>query len=175
MAKKLNKSIGLFSALLSLVFGVVTFACMFLDAVTKKVGDTITAYKGMEVAFGKTLSSGSALGFSGESSIQFSFLLVLAFLLPLILAIVYFLLAKKKPFILSIVCAAGFVVSAVLLFMTPALASIKATMSGLGSTATEVNTFKELEFSLGLGAIFGGVSSILGALSSLAYLLKKVL
>ena len=48
-------------------------------------------------------------------------------------------------------------------------------MSGLGSTATEVNTFKELEFSLGLGAIFGGVSSILGALSSLAYLLKKVL
>ena len=59
--------------------------------------------------------------------------------------------------------------------MTPALASIKVTMSGLGSTATEVNTFKELEFSLGLGAIFGGVSSILGALSSLAYLLKKVL
>ena len=100
MAKKLNKSIGLFSALLSLVFGVVTFACMFLDAVTKKVGDTTTAYKGMEVAFGKTLSSGSALGFSGESSIQFSFLLVLAFLLPLILAIVYFLLAKKQPFIL---------------------------------------------------------------------------
>ncbi|MGN1295408.1 MAG: hypothetical protein ACI4U5_03275 [Bacilli bacterium] len=176
MAKKSKKSVALLSSFLSLIFGVLTFVCMFLDGVTKKVGEETEAYKGMELAFGKTLSAGSIIGISADSTIQFSFLLVLAFLLPLVLAVVYILLSKKAPTILSIVCAAGFVVSAVLLFMTPSLSSLKTTVSVsvLGSTSSQVNTFKELEYSLGVGAIVGAVSSILGALSSLIYVIKKL-
>lgn len=176
MAKKSKKSIALFSSLLSVIFGVLTFVCLFLDGVSKKVGDKTVAYKGSELAFGKTLSSGAIFGVSGESTIQFSFLLVVAFLLPLILAVLYFVFSKKAAFICSIVCAVGFVLSAVLLFMTPALSSIKSTVSsGIGLGGTNVSTFKEMEYSLGVGAIIGAISSILGALSSLAYVVKKVI
>ena len=169
--KKIFKKHG--KIILAAIAVLVVVMC-FLPAVTQTVevfGESkTTTYSLFDVAFGKTLSEGAVLGASGTSKITFSILNVLIIVLPVVAAVVAFVLKGKVSSIVSLAC---FAVAAILLFMVPSLSSVATEVTIIGNTSEEVKTFAELEFSLGIGAIIGAVLAILGAGSAALKLIAE--
>lgn len=169
--KKIFKKHG--KIILAAIAVLVVVMC-FLPAVTQTVewlGEPkTTTYSLFDVAFGKTLSEGAVPGFSGTSKITFSILNVLIIVLPVVAAVVAFVLKGKVSSIVSLAC---FAVAAILLFMVPSLSSVATEVTIIGNTSEEVKTFAELEFSLGIGAIIGAVLAILGAGSAALKLIAE--
>lgn len=142
----------------SLLLAVVVFFMMFLNGAVLKNddGEVVEALKGSLISFG------------GEHSIgkfNFNFLAVVGFLLPLVLALVVLVLnllgkGKLAGFV-SIGLIVAFILSTVGCFTI--LSTAKFSVTVLGITATK--SLKEIGGSqLGVGAILGGVASILGIL-----------
>lgn len=171
MAKRKSKSLfGKYGKFILVLIAVVTVCMGFLPAVKSSNSDT--TYTGFDVMFGKQLGSINVIVASGESSITFSILAVLGFMLPLVGSIICALLIKDKGIAGFITCIC-FIASAVLLFLIPSITSISTTASTvITSGTTTTSTFKELGYELGIGSIIGASVSIVGALGSLYSAIK---
>ena len=158
MAKKGKYGIYIAGGI-ALLFGILAFCMMFLDAVT---------YTGK--AFGTQVSlTGSLLAFGGEVKIEdfgslafpiknlsFNIMVTLAFFLPLIGGVLALLF--KNGLITKIVTTACFVVGAVFMFSTTGFVSI-GMEEGVASTIAE----EGYAVKLAVGPILGGIFAILGA------------
>ena len=171
MAKRKSKSLfGKNGKFILVLVAVVTLCMAFLPAVKSENSDT--TYTGFDVMFGKSLGSVNIFVANGESSITFSILAVLGFMLPLVGSIISALLIKDKGIAGLITCAC-FIASAVLLFLIPSITSVSTTASTIiTSGTTTTSTFKELGYELGIGSIIGASVSIVGALGSLYSVIK---
>ncbi|MEG2015333.1 MAG: hypothetical protein RR086_06325 [Clostridia bacterium] len=176
--KKVKKSSNLLSLILPLVavvLGVAAFCMMFLPCVevVSKNGDLIKAFSGSNIAFG--LSETETLIVSVTSkTLGFGFLALLGFVFPLLGGASLFFAKKNKIF--TFVSMALFAVGALLIFlMTTWFASGLITENGEGFIAVG-GIYKANELvlhRLGVGAIIGGILSILGACVGAAKLVLK--
>ena len=158
MAKKGKYGIYIAGGI-ALLFGILAFCMMFLDAVT---------YTG-KIAGSQVNLAGSLLAFGGEVEIKdfgslafpfktlsFNIMVTLAFFLPLVGGVLALLF--KNGLIAKIVTTACFVVGAVFMFSTTGFVSI-GMEEGVASTITE----EGYTVKLAVGPIIGGIFAILGA------------
>lgn len=151
---------------IALIFGIAAFCMMFLPAITFTAGNTTSdGYTGAQLAFGyKETYLGQEV-----TVLNFNFVALLAFLLPLAGGVIA--LITKNGFISKIISTACFVAGAVLLFSIVAysgLGNVKFDDSSiLGSVANSFleELYKAIDETkgLGVGAIVGGILSIVGA------------
>lgn len=123
---------------IGIIFGVVSLIMLFLPAIN--VGDTQTTYSGLQVIFGYK---------NGETILKFSFLNLLPYLL-IIVGIVFLILysINSTNYFLALCSAIAFIVAGILFFCT------------ISFTIPVVEVMKE-SFSLGIGAILGGIFSLI--------------
>lgn len=164
MAKKSKSGLlGKYGRYLLMLIGIAVILMALIRVVVTKNddGEIVSSYTGFECIFGKDLGSVNLIVISGNSKINFSFLAMLAFFLPALVAIVIGLVLPKNK-LGSLVVAAAFVVGAVFCFLIPQVTSITTTTSGLlGSEST--TTFADAGYGLGLGAILAGALNCVGA------------
>lgn len=148
MAKKKSKSsnLGLILKVVVLALGVAAFCMAFLKVATHTTGllKIETSYNGFQAMFGY---SEPLEGLNKKIEIlQFSFMALLTFVLPLVGAGLSFVNNKIVKFVGAGLMIAG----GVLMFFVPSFVIF----------ASEAS----VELSLGIGAILGGVFSLLGGL-----------
>ncbi len=143
---------------IALVFGIAAFCMMFLEAVKYTadllITETSYSYTGMQIAFGYKETMGSGALSVQTTILNFNFLALLAFLLPVIggvLALVF-----KNGLITKIVTTACFVAGAVLIFSIVGYA-------GMGMSDSQKTLVENLAPTLCAGPIVGGILSALGA------------
>lgn len=143
---------------IALVFGIAAFCMMFLEAVKYTADLLITktsySYTGMQIAFGYKETMGSGALSVETTILNFNFLALLAFLLPVIggvLALVF-----KNGLLTKIVTTACFVAGAVLIFSIVGYA-------GMGMSDAQKALVENLTPTLCAGPIVGGILSALGA------------
>lgn len=143
---------------IALVFGTAAFCMMFLEAVKYTadllITETSYSYTGMQIAFGYKETMGSGALSVQTTILNFNFLALLAFLLPVIggvLALVF-----KNGLITKIVTTACFVAGAVLIFSIVGYA-------GMGMSDAQKALVENLTPTLCAGPIVGGILSVLGA------------
>lgn len=152
----MKKIKGIDVSLINLIIGVLATLMIFMPVLVLK--DYETTYTGLEIVFGRDLIS---LGSLGSGQIEFNPLIILAFLLPFIAAIIP--LFYKRGFIVSTVL---YIVAIIFMFMLPQSTSV--TMTILGNT-TEI----DVVWSYGIGLIFAAILSMLGAMLNGYNLLKE--
>lgn len=161
-SKKKSGNLGLILKVVTLVFAVAAFCMAFLTCVkfvTEK-GDVVNEFTGFQEMFGYTKKTTSLIGTEVSTKyLAFGFMAVVTFLLPVVGAVLSFLNNKIARF----VGAALMIVGAVLMFLLPQFA-VLATVDGELTVVTVV--LDNLNRSLGLGAILGGVFAALGGLVS---------
>ena len=142
---------------IALVFGIAAFCMMFLEAVKYTadllITETSYSYTGMQIAFGYKETMGSGALSVETTILNFNFLALLAFLLPVIggvLALVF-----KNGLITKIVTTACFVAGAVLIFSIVGYA-------GMGMSDAQKALVENLTPTLCAGPIVGGILSALG-------------
>lgn len=163
MAKSKNSQMGLILKVAVLVLGIAAFCMAFLTCIKytgKILGEEYT-FTGFEAMFGAVKEGQLAdLKYLG-----FSFMNLLAFALPLVGAVLTMLNNKIAKF----VGVALMVVGGILMFLVPNFA-VLAKVDGKLTVAAA--TLKNP--ALGIGAILGGVFSLLGgAVAGYAVLTKK--
>ena len=167
MAKKKMKIAPLMSALATLL-GLVAVIMLFVPVLGVK--DVDTTYTGLKVVFGYK----EKVAIIGDVTVfNFSFMNLLTYILALAGTVLSLLnlLAKKPNKLFSLLAMVAFVVSAVFFFCTVSFTSVNEDASKIFDLFG--GDIKEL-FKLGVGAIVGGVLSILAALASAASpVLKK--
>lgn len=143
---------------IALVFGIAAFCMMFLEAVKYTadllITETSYSYTGMQIAFGYKETMGSGALSVETTILNFNFLALLAFLLPVIggvLALIF-----KNGLITKIVTTACFVAGAVLIFSIVGYA-------GMGMSDAQKALVENLTPTLCAGPIVGGILSALGA------------
>lgn len=143
---------------IALVFGIAAFCMMFLEAVKYTadllITETSYSYTGMQIAFGYKETMGSGALSVQTTILNFNFLALLAFLLPVIggvLALIF-----KNGLITKIVTTACFVAGAVLIFSIVGYA-------GMGMSDAQKALVENLTPTLCAGPIVGGILSALGA------------
>ena len=143
---------------IALVFGIAAFCMMFLEAVKYTadllITETSYSYTGMQIAFGYKETMGSGALSVETTILNFNFLALLAFLLPVIggvLALVF-----KNGLITKIVTTACFVAGAVLIFSIVGYA-------GMGMSDAQKALVENRTPTLCAGPIVGGILSALGA------------
>lgn len=143
---------------IALVFGIAAFCMMFLEAVKYTadllITETSYSYTGMQIAFGYKETMGSGALSVQTTILNFNFLALLAFLLPVIggvLALVF-----KNGLLTKIVTTACFVAGAVLIFSIVGYA-------GMGMSDAQKALVENLTPTLCAGPIVGGILSALGA------------
>ncbi len=163
------------------ILGVVAFVMLFMVAVTTGGDDPVT-YKGQQLAFGADLASakwGDTV--LSAAKLNFSFPLVLAYFLPLVLAVLlavgqFGLKSKGIKFIFGCVAFVGFIVAAILVAKTLTIST--ATYKGIltGETTGAIKDWNS-SLKLGVGSIIAIVCNALAACVSGTYtclnLLKK--
>ena len=163
MAKK-KKQKNSYLPLLSAVLGLVAVVMFFLTVVN------YTAVKGIESLENVTGYTGlqTALGYSdGEfirvTVLEFSIMNLLPYVLALVGAVLsVFSYLGKGSKLFAFVSAGCFIVSAVLFFMYPSFIVLP-----------KVTGLVKENFSLAIGAIIGGIASVIAGLISLATCIKK--
>ena len=138
---------------IALLFGILAFCMMFLDAVTytgKAFGSEFS-FTGSQLAFGDKLEEGAV----EVETLKFNIMTLLGFALPLIGGVLALLF--KNGLITKIVTTACFVVGAVFLFSTTGFTAISLTQ--------DVKDLITLAYDekLAVGPILGGIFAILGA------------
>ena len=159
--KKSASAFAQYSGFIALVLTIVTIVMFFLpnvmfkqDIIIGEVKETIT---GLQAAFGWSETKGSVT----VTTLNFSILNTLAYVLPIAGVILMLLFKKSKLF--NFIALACFVVSAVLLFIAPTTLVY----------ANEIAAALKEVASLAYGAIVAGVMSILSALVVLGKLFIK--
>lgn len=179
MKAKQAKTLSKILSLASVAAAILSFVMIFLPQVTS--GDT--SYNGLNLAFGKTLTSIDVGIGKTSSKIDFSFfnLLTYAFVLIglIILALQFFGIVKKNN-LLSFVATAALLAGGVMFFFVLDFSTITTSgnIFGFGGAGTfklsDANTENLTTYSLGIGAIIGGVAAILAAVfNALKLALKK--
>ncbi|MDE5721312.1 MAG: hypothetical protein K2I30_01030 [Clostridia bacterium] len=157
----------------SIALALVAIFMMFAPAVAAKVGDT--TYSGFEAAFGKS-ETHPLLG-------KLKILDASAAILPLLLLIIGICLTVvallgKGGIIVPIAAAVVFVISGVLYFMSGLLLSPHYYQEYYGEmfpTKSDYVKYLRENFNIGVGAIVGGVFSILAGLAAaVPVVLKKI-
>ncbi len=143
------------------VVGVLATLCIFLPALVVGKGDSQTSFSGLKVTFGSEIVG---LGSLANSRLPFSFLALLAYLLPIVGGVLM-LVANKKSLVLKICAVVLFLAATILLFLLPTYTKV-VTETILG------NASDKLGGSLAWGSIVAAVLSILGLLGS-AYKIVK--
>ena len=143
---------------IALVFGIAAFCMMFLEAVKYTadllITETSYSYTGMQIAFGYKETMGSGALSVETTILNFNFLALLAFLLPVIggvLALIF-----KNGLITKIVTAACLLPGAGLIFSIVGYA-------GMGMSDAQKALVENLTPTLCAGPIVGGILSALGA------------
>ena len=170
-SKKKKSAASKYAKYLYLAFSVLVVVMAFLPFVVSK-SDNSSDVTYFEVAFGKTLNSASFLGFASSSTkINMSYLLIVALFIPLVGSVIALFVKNRK--LASLVVCVCFIVSAILVFMTPTITSVTYTgeVLGFGSTNTEI--FASAGYSLAVGSILSGVFGALGGVTALANLILK--
>ena len=169
-AKSLNKLIWLVGALVALVAVVM----VFLPQIAAVNGDT--TYNGIAIAFGKKLSSvdGGSF-FTGSTTINFSFLNLLAYVLVVLGLVINVLqlvgIAKGK--LMSLIAALALVAGGILFFFALNFSSVTTSGAVLGiggettSKFSDFNTDSAKVWQLGYGAITGGITAIVAGVCAL--------
>ena len=146
-AKKLTKYLDI----IALALGVIAICMMFLPAITQKADDP-TTFNGLQVAFGYSETSGNLT----YNYLAFSFMNLLPYILLLAGVVILVLALIGKPFkFLNLVVCCLFVVAGVLLFLTHAFIVPATNLGGY------VNGINPENYTLGIGAILGGIFAIL--------------
>ncbi|WP_025724882.1 hypothetical protein [Acholeplasma granularum] len=160
MTKKLENLLPL----VILLFGLLISVTMFLDVL--KTNDDQAIMNGLTAIFGgNTYRFGTFI----DHNVNFSILNLLAFILPgfmSILLVIGVINHKKTSYIkliMGLITTTVFVISIILLFQLPSNTTFTRTIINV-----EYNgTYKA--YNLAIGAVFGYVSAILGAVSSVIY------
>lgn len=164
MAKK-KKVMYYIPGALALLVGIAAFCMMFLPAITYNAAESSSdGWTGAQLIFGykETILSQEI------TVLNFNFVALLAYFLPLIGGLLA--LISKNGFLTKIITTACFVVSAVLLFTIVAysgLGRVNVENEGLGSLVAPIinaiyDAIDETK-GLGIGAIIGGILSVVGA------------
>ncbi len=163
-SKKVN--LGLILSVVVLALGVASFCMAFVTSVNYNGKLIETGFTGIQTMFGYTATAGVA-GFtvSGDC-LAFSFMATLAFVLPLIGAILC--LTKNK--IARFIGAGLMVAGAVLLFLLPSFVVLAKSGDNYTAAATVLSL---IDPTLGVGAILGGIFAGLGGLVGLYGALRK--
>ena len=172
-SKKKKSAASKYAKYLYLAFSVLVVVMAFLPfVISKSDNSSDVTYTGFEVAFGKTLNSASFLGFaSGSAKINMSYLLIVALFIPLVGSVIALFVKNRK--LASLVVCVCFIVSAILVFMTPTITSVTYTGEVLGFGSTNTETFAYAGYSLAVGSILSGVFGALGGVTAIANLILK--
>ena len=170
-----TKTLKKICAIIAILFGIASCAMIFLAAVSTG-SDNPTTYSGLDLSFGKTLSSGSLLGQSGSTKILFSFGVLLAYALPLIGALIVLIgvIIKKKTgsFIFGSIAFICFAAAIVLFILSRNMATMEVSTSGYinGSTSSHFT-----DWNMGIGTILAIVFSAIGLCTSGTFTLLNLL
>lgn len=166
MAKKKVKA-GAIAVCAAAVFGIVAFCMLFAPQLT---GENVDALNGIKIAFGYT-EGGSYIS---VKVLNFSFgnFMTYAFLIIGLLFAALSLTGKLLGKISALISAAAFICAGAFFFC--ALQFVSVNVGELTGDAAQlmIDTFKS-GYSLGAGAIAGGVLSILGGCAMLCKLFIK--
>ncbi len=165
MAKRKKSFMAKYGKFLLLVFALAVIGMAFLPAIVGN--DSDSGYTGWEVSFGKEFFDASSIGSS--SSIEFSILAALGFLLPVAACVLVILLINNRQ-LAGLVCFIAFGASAVLCFILPSITTVSLTLPIIGTTT---KTLADMGLNLGIGAILAGAFASLGAVTSLGYAMMK--
>lgn len=149
-----NRTLGL--KMIVVLLGVAATFMVLLPALVIKDGSS--SYTGLQVSLGHEFAN---LGNLASGQIEFSILNIIAYLLPLLGAVIMILIGRKS--LLSLIVFIGAII---MLFFVPNFTVV---------TVTVIDTVNEVsvEWNYGLGLIAAGVlSSIAALLSILAYLVE---
>ena len=177
-------------ALLSFLFGLGVLIMVFINVVTTG-GENPTVYTGSDLIFGaKKTTTLTVFGvpYDVSLSIDFSFVLLLAFFLPMILSIILFVTEftnnnKNVKLIVGIVAFAGFVVSLIFIillkdFSTATISSENSTIQSVIKTfyGQSPYTYKFVEgYQFAIGAILGMIFAGCGIVSTAIYSVLNVI
>ncbi len=175
MKEKTLVKLTVFSAA---AFGVLAFICLFMNAVTTG-GDNPVTYQGMNLAFGKDLGGISLFGITSETKINFSFLVVLAYFLPLVLAIILCLgqvatKSKTVKFVFGVIAFAGFVASLILIILTTQISTVTYKGSYSGVTTATLAKWSS-SFKLAYGSYIAIVADALAICSTGTFVVLQLL
>lgn len=154
-------------SLITLVVAAAVFVMMFLPAVAYK--DTDYTIVGSKIAFGGTIQ---AVGSLASSSVKLNFFALLAFLLPVIVAVIDLLvkiLKSKLSKVTTLLLIVAFLVSVIGLFTILSITNVSVTVLGVEQVGKLGEGYK-----LGTGAIIGGVLAIVGLLVSSTDLVLQI-
>lgn len=154
-------------SLITLVVAAAVFVMMFLPAVAYK--DTDYTIVGSKIAFGGTIQ---AVGSLASSSVKLNFFALLAFLLPVIVAVIDLLvkiLKSKLSKVTTLLLIVAFLVSVIGLFTILSITNVSVTVLGVEQVSKLGEGYK-----LGTGAIIGGVLAIVGLLVSSTDLVLQI-
>lgn len=163
MAKKKSNNLAKYLPFATIVLSILAFVMLFLPAIVTKEAKLDTDYSGFQLAFGyKEEMLGKEV-----TILKFSFMNFLTVLLPLAALVLTLLNAfgKKQNKLFTLLAAICLAVAGVFFFCSLGFSSFNVHEKVVDET-------KEL-FKLGIGAILGGVFSLLGALASFASLVMN--
>ena len=157
--KKTNKNTGTIVSAAALLMGVLALCLAgFMAAVAFGEGENAYTATCFAAAFGWKQKVGSgSIAWS-----EFNFLIMLALFLPLIGGI----LAVVKGKLFGFIALVAFVAGAVLLFLCPSL--LENSLTDAGKVGVGIAGLVGVKAALGVGAILGGIFSVLGALAAAA-------
>ncbi|MBE0700976.1 MAG: hypothetical protein IH571_04755 [Acholeplasmataceae bacterium] len=151
--KKLTSDVFKFS---SVLVGVLATLMIVFPALILK--DSAASLTGLNAAFGHEFAS---FGSFVSGNIKFSLMTVIAYLLPLLGALV--LLFTKKGYLISTL---AFTAAAILLFLVPEFTVITITVGGIENEIA-------VEWTYGLGLLFAASLSIVGVVIGLSRIYKS--
>lgn len=169
MAKRKKLNNNMLFTLGMVASAVIIVVMMFLTAVIYKGNNTESSFLGTEIVFGKTVSDLTVNGNGTKTFIPFNFLLLLGFFLPIITSVVAAFVGKKGKMIVGLVCAVVFIFSAIMMFVSPQLASMVTEITLADRVKTSTSTLASLDYTLSFGTVIAGVLGILGAVCSIGY------
>ncbi|MDY0295643.1 MAG: hypothetical protein RBQ71_07555 [Acholeplasmataceae bacterium] len=129
------------------IIGLIAVFMIFLPTLILK--DSETSFSGLEIALGKEFAS---LGSLASGEIAFNPIVLLAFVLPLIGALIPFFTGK-----VNFISTCVYAVAAILIFAIPEFTTVTVTILG---NVNEV----DVEWTYGIGLIFAASLSILGVI-----------
>lgn len=181
MAKRKKKiKLSKLCLLIACIFAIITCAMMFVPTLTKTENEEVKNIPGFAMAFGKVVKSTSFLGQSGSIKLDTTFELIIAYLLPIIIAIVallYSLISKKYKglikIILGLILTASFIITIVFIIKAPEFAKLTMSANTIIGSGSSTSSLKSNNYSLTYGAYLAIISSALGAAFSLGYTLTK--
>ena len=164
--KKQSNNIGQILTLSAILLGIIAFVMVFLPAVAIK--DSETAYNGLQVAFG--YSEENILG-GTTTYLQFSFMNLLTVILVLVGVVftVLGMLGKGSKFA-NLISGVSFIVAGVFFFLSVAFCIPEEGFSNIiGFFGGNIKDW----LVLGVGAIIGGILSILAGAACLGNVVLK--